>query len=232
MLILGGMIGYRQYWVATGERAFLRVSPVDPRDLFRGDYVSLSYEISTLDLEGLGAKESFQPKEKVYVNLQAQADGTWKAAGVSKSPPGGKNFIQGVARFERRDSKWEVIVKDDLGNLHTLSPRWRPAFQIGDRVTFCLDEGGQVVNLFKEDPSRKSTCRGGPPVTGILVDRKETPFRLLHVEYGIESFFVQEGKGRDIESGRAGRDLKVEVALRRDGKAMLTALWIDGKVFH
>jgi len=52
------------------------------------------------------------------------------------------------------------------------------------------------------------------------------------VEYGIESFFVQEGKGRDIESGRIGRDLKVEAVLRKDGKAMLKALWVDGKVFH
>ena len=52
-LILAGMIGYRYYWVETGEKIFLRVSPVDPRDLFRGDYVSLSYDISNLDLDQL-----------------------------------------------------------------------------------------------------------------------------------------------------------------------------------
>jgi uncharacterized membrane-anchored protein len=43
------MIGYRHYWIETGEKIMLRVEPVDPRDLFRGDYVSLSYEISSLD---------------------------------------------------------------------------------------------------------------------------------------------------------------------------------------
>ena len=32
--------------LTTGETILLRVVPVDPRDLFRGDYVILSYEIS------------------------------------------------------------------------------------------------------------------------------------------------------------------------------------------
>ena len=31
ILILAGMIGYRHYWVETGEKVMLRVSPVDPR---------------------------------------------------------------------------------------------------------------------------------------------------------------------------------------------------------
>ena len=99
-------------------------------------------------------------------------------------------------------------------------------------MTFCLDRGGMVTIFAKEEPSRKDPCRGGPSLTGVIMDIKTTPFRLLQVEYGIESFFVQEGKGRDIESGRIGRDLKVEAVLRKDGKAMLKALWVDGKVFH
>src|SRR5262245_14089672 len=32
--------------LATGEAILLRAAPVDPRDIFRGDYVTLSYEIS------------------------------------------------------------------------------------------------------------------------------------------------------------------------------------------
>ena len=233
ILILAGMIGYRHYWVETGEKIMLRVSPVDPRDLFRGDYVRLTYEISSLDLDRLSVKEVFRPKEKIYVILEQETDGPWKAAGVAKSRPSGKKFIQGMVEFERKgSSRWEITLKDDQGNLHHLSPRWWSERQPGGRMTLCLDRRGQVTSFAKEDPSRKDPCRGGPSVTGVIMDIKTTPFRLLQVEYGIESFFVQEGKGRDIESGRIGRDLKVEAVLRKDGKAMLKALWVDGKVFH
>jgi len=233
ILILAGMIGYRYYWVETGEKIMLRVSPVDPRDLFRGDYVSLAYEISSLDLDRLSVKEGFRPKEKVYVILEKEPDGTWKAAGLAKSLPSGKKFIQGTVEFEKKDSlRWEITLKDDRGNLHPLSPRRWVERQPGGRMTFCLDPRGQVTSFTKEDPARKDSCRGGPSVTGVITDIKTTPFRLLQVEYGIDSFFVQEGKGRDIESGRAGQDLKVEAVLRKDGKAMLKSLWVDGKVFH
>jgi uncharacterized membrane-anchored protein len=233
ILILVGMIGYRHYWVETGEKIMLCVSPVDPRDLFRGDYVRLSYEISSLDLDRLSVKENFRLREKVYVILEAETDGTWKAAGVAKSPPSGKKFIQGMVEFERKDSsRWDITLKDDHGVLHHLSPRWWSEMQSGGRVTFCLDRRGRVTSFAREKPSRKDPCRGGSSLTGVIADIKKTPFRLLQVEYGIESFFIQEGKGRDIESGRIGLDLKVEAVLRKDGKAMLKALWVDGKVFH
>ena len=68
--LLVGIIAYRQYWVATGEKILLRTAPVDPRDIFRGDYVSLRYDISTLDLDGLGVKGSFKSNETVYVILE------------------------------------------------------------------------------------------------------------------------------------------------------------------
>ena len=233
ILILVGMIGYRHYWVETGEKIMLRVSPVDPRDLFRGDYVQLAYEISSLDLDRLSVKEDFLPKEKVYVILEPETDGTWKAAGAAKTLPSGKKFIQGMVEFERKDSsRSEVTLKDDRGNLHHLSPHWWSETQPGGRVTFCLDRRGRVTSFAKEEPSRKDPCRGGPSLTGTIEGIHSTRFRMLQVEYGIESFFVQEGKGRDIESGRAGQDLKVEAVLRKDGKAMLTALWVDGKVFQ
>jgi uncharacterized membrane-anchored protein len=232
-LILAGMIGYRYYWVETGEKVFLRVSPVDPRDLFRGDYVSLSYDISNLDLDQLAVKEKFRYNEKIFVILEPRGDGTLKAAGVSKTLPMGKKFIQGVAKYERSgSSKWTVSLKDDSGNLHALEPRWWSGVQRGDRSTFCLDSGGRVLSFTKSDPAKKDPCRGNPSLTGTVVDFQETKFRQLQVEYGIESLFIQEGRGRDIESGRAGKDLKVEAVLRKDGKAMLKALWVDGKALQ
>lgn len=48
LLLLAGLLGFRQYTLLTGQRIWLRTVPVDPRDMFRGDYVTLSYQVSRI----------------------------------------------------------------------------------------------------------------------------------------------------------------------------------------
>jgi uncharacterized membrane-anchored protein len=228
VVLLIGIIAYRQYWVATGDRILLRTVPVDPRDIFRGDYVNLRYNISALDLDELGVKESFKWNERIYVILEKNPDHTFHAKAVSRSLPMGKKFIQGRVQYEMVSSKWDIEVKDDSGNLHHLKPPWFGNVRKGDRLTFCLDERGNVVNSYKDDAEYRPKCRG-QSVTGIIEAIKETRSRVLNVEYGIESYFVEEGKGKEIESRRGTEELKVEVSLRKDGKGIITALHMNGK---
>ncbi len=229
VVLLIGIIAYRQHWVATGERVLLKTAPVDPRDIFRGDYVSLRYDISALDLGELGVKESFNNNEKVYVILEKNPDHTFGARSVSRTLPVGKKFIQGRVQYEMVSSKWEVELKDDSENLRHLKPQWFGNVKKGERATFCLDERGNVINFYKDDAEYRPKCRG-QSVTGIIEAIKGIRTRILNVEYGIESYFVEEGKGREVESGRGTRDLRVEVSLRKDGKGMITALLMDGKL--
>jgi uncharacterized membrane-anchored protein len=227
--LLLGMIAYRQYWVATGEKILLRTAPVDPRDIFRGDYVNLGYEISTLDLGALGTKESFKPNEKVYIILEKNPDGVFSAKSISKELPKGGKFIQGHVQREVQSTRLEVVLRDDSENLHELKPRWFWNVKKGERVTFCLDERGNILGFNKEDADYKPKCRG-QLLSGIVEEIKETKSRMLNVEYGIESYFVEEGKGRAIESSRNARELRVEVSLRKDGKGIITGLFVDGKL--
>ena len=46
VMVLAYMAGEREYILKNGKLIHLRTAPVDPRDLFRGDYVRLNYEIS------------------------------------------------------------------------------------------------------------------------------------------------------------------------------------------
>jgi len=229
--LLAGIIAYRQYWVATGERILLRTAPVDPRDIFRGDYVSLRYDISTLDLDGLGAKGSFKSNEKVYVLLEKNQEGIFSALSVSRELPSGKRFIQGRVQYERTLSKWEVTLKDDSDNLHELKPQWFEGVKRGNRITFCLDERGNVLLFYKEEADDQPKCRG-QSLTGTIEGIKETKSRVLNVEYGIENYFVEEGKGRAIESSGNARELRVEVSLRKDGKGIITGLFMDGRLIR
>jgi uncharacterized membrane-anchored protein len=73
VLFLLGMSGYQQYVLWTGKRAVLKTEPVDPRSLFRGDYVILNYTINTIECDRSNVYES----EK-YVQLEKIGD-AWRA---------------------------------------------------------------------------------------------------------------------------------------------------------
>src|SRR3954468_14416646 len=53
LLVLCGMIAIKAIPYQTGDTVLLRVVPVDPRDLLRGDYVILGYEISRVPVMGI-----------------------------------------------------------------------------------------------------------------------------------------------------------------------------------
>jgi uncharacterized membrane-anchored protein len=232
ILLLTGIIAYRQYWVSTGERILLRTEPVDPRDIFRGDYVVLTYEISNLDLSALGSNEKFSNKERIYVVLDKDKDGTFRPASVSKTVPTGRKFIQGRAGYEQQVSRWQVQLQVDNDSLETFEPRWFSGMNKGDRVTFCVADNNRVLQFYREDASYKPKCDTGNAVSGVITDVKETKTRQLRVEYGIESYFVEEGKGRAIEAARNARSLKVEISLRKDGKGTITGLFLDNKLLR
>lgn len=83
-IALGWMILDRQHMLDSSRTVTLKVVPVDPRDLFRGDYVVLGYEISRLDLSKLGRPTTVAPGNIIYVQLR-RVEGTWTAVALSNS---------------------------------------------------------------------------------------------------------------------------------------------------
>jgi len=156
LLVLAAMMVQPLMTLATGDTILLRVAPVDPRDLFRGDYVILSYDISQPTRDGsVAANRSWDAQshlagQTIYTRLAPDADGKhWHADGYQLEPPTDGKFIRGtVANF---------------GN----------------------------------------------------------------VTYGIEQYFVQEGKGLEYEQAVRERKLSAEVALDRQGNAQLKGLVIE-----
>ncbi len=160
VLVLFGMMIPRSTTLLTGETILLRVVPVDPRDLLRGDYVILSYEISRVPpggVVGLFGPGGGRPRladidqgrgQTVYVTLNPEPDGRHYRGGmVSLNPPGpGIKYIRGT-----------------------------------------------------------------------LLNRNQ-------IQFGIESYFVQEGKGKEYEDAIRSRRLSAEVALSPDGSAAIRGL--------
>ena len=63
LLYLAGLATQREHLVRTGESVFLRTVPVDPRDLFRGDYVNLRYDVNSVAADALRGEPDAYRKE-------------------------------------------------------------------------------------------------------------------------------------------------------------------------
>ena len=156
VLFLLGLVGYKEVTLRFGQTVVLETVPVDPRDLFRGDYVVLRYTIS--DLSGFANAWEFHDGDTVYVHLEQKGDIS-EPTEVAKRPRPG----------------WDVFLK------------------------------GRVARINPSDPP------------------------ILHVEYGIESYFVPEGEGLEIQRAR---DLKVQVSVNRFRNPVIKGLIVDGKPFE
>jgi uncharacterized membrane-anchored protein len=173
LLIFSGFILYKEYTLRTGTEIILKTEPVDPRDLFRGDYVTLNYEISTLELDEVPAEDpNFEYNDRIYLALELENEyGVPKK--IYKNPPDDELYIKGTVKELIYD--WEAYE---------------------DSAT-------------TEEPYLKE----------------------LRIEYGIESYFVPEGRGLEIESqqwtGREG--VSVKVVVDKYGNAVIKSLLIDGE---
>jgi uncharacterized membrane-anchored protein len=83
------------YPLWTGAEIRLKVVPVDPRSLFRGNYAQLHYDISTIEAKDLGRHKHFRNGEFVYVNLKPGMNGVYVYDGAGLEKPATGPFIRG-----------------------------------------------------------------------------------------------------------------------------------------
>jgi uncharacterized membrane-anchored protein len=96
-LILGWMVWGRITILRSSDVITLESEPVDPRDIFRGDYVTLTYGISRLSLDGMPGDTGFESGDAIYVEITPARD-TWRAVAVYRSnrqPREGHKIIRG-----------------------------------------------------------------------------------------------------------------------------------------
>ena len=152
-VILVGFIGYNYYTLNQGHEILLKTVPVDPNDLFRGNYVNLRYEISAIDLNTKIYDRPFDYGGDVFASL-AKGEKFW--------------FVTRVGHSVQPLQNNEVCLK------------------------------GKVTSSYENR---------------------------INVEWGIESYFVPEGKGLDIE--REIRNVSVMVSADRTCRALIKELYID-----
>ncbi len=105
--IIGAMIENRARILRDGTEIVLRAQPIDPRDLLRGHYVALAFDIAQFEgpLVEAFAKTLDEDNAKVmdvYVTLAPDANGIAQATGISRIRPSEGLFIKGQTLYAHR----------------------------------------------------------------------------------------------------------------------------------
>ena len=92
--LLVWMVVDRALLLSRGTEIRLAALPVDPRDLFRGDYVVLRYALSQLRSDALERADALTHGDTVYVTLRR--DGAdFAPVTAQATPPDGGLFLKG-----------------------------------------------------------------------------------------------------------------------------------------
>jgi len=158
ILILLGLIGFKEATLVTGKEVVLQTAPVDPRDIFRGDYVALSYRISTVNntANQYSYYISFNIGDKAYVHLEQRGD-VWEATGISRE------YV----------NKWPVCI---AGEVTRVSPK-QVILKYGIESYFVPEDKGLEIQRARDLKVRVSVDGFGKAVIkGLIVDGQ--PFQL------------------------------------------------------
>jgi uncharacterized membrane-anchored protein len=102
--LLLSIVGKYQYIAASGMSVTLKTAPVDPRDLFSGDYVRLHYEISEINKQHVQQDIADGLDDvPVYVVLEKKTHPWFEAVGVYQQPPRlreGQALLRGTLLYQ------------------------------------------------------------------------------------------------------------------------------------
>lgn len=146
------IIFFKLLILAGGEEVLLKIRPVDPRDPFRGDYITFQYDISRIkgnSFHSLDSQEKIKYGDKIYIPLAKKGNYWIKNGSVSKDKPNAGIFIKGAIK----DIKWKGDLPEEIFVSYGIEEYFIPEnsgrdVSFSGRDTFAkvvLDKNGNAV---------------------------------------------------------------------------------------
>lgn len=85
------MIAKREATLKTGRQFKFRTAPVDPYDAFRGRYVALNMERTSVKA---ARNRNFERGQRVFVTLEEDEDGFAELGDLKRQRPGGDSYMR------------------------------------------------------------------------------------------------------------------------------------------
>jgi uncharacterized membrane-anchored protein len=111
------MVYERHRLLKSGHELTLSVRPVDPRDIFRGDYVALGYDVSTLRKPSVASDPDFSglsAGSDAFVTMSPKPEGGWTESHVGNVYPShvapGDVVLKGRVQSIRKSSNPDETV--------------------------------------------------------------------------------------------------------------------------
>jgi uncharacterized membrane-anchored protein len=231
MTILAGMLVSHAYPLWVGQEIVLRVvQPIDPRDLFRGDYVILSYRISQLQLgdepqpevtetdapvEDAQPSDAAAPTDDLTRPPIVRVIGDWLSA---LDEPGDRYDTMQEMRDALRGKVLYIQLEAHASEVSQVGAVYE-AVSVSDTPV----DGAMNLQARVRDVTRGRWDRQAARWL-------DTTAPLVALNYGLEAMYVKEGSGLAVEDAmRHAEAMHAIVALAPNGKARLKNLLIDGK---
>lgn len=143
LLLLISMVARNYSTIISGQTVMLKVVPVDPRDLFRGDYVILSYDFSTELPPDTSSDDPAIIERDIYIPLVPADDGQHhRSDGARWTRPESGLFLKGRITADRRHEFGigQFFVQEGKGRIYEDAVR---RWQLTAEVT--IDPAGNGV---------------------------------------------------------------------------------------
>ena len=236
--MLGTMVWSRISLLQNGTEVVLKTAPVDPRDLLRGYFVRLRYDISRMKLKELAGwnedrliplkNDGFKRHEKVYVELRQQESGFWSPYWVHRSAPDQEQdsvYIRGSVRSYsclRRTVETDhcsLTLRYGIEKFFADKKRARKLEDLGRRTTKEITKlRKQILEL------QKSYRRPSNRQSGLL--------KPLGKERSAKLALMRKKLSKLVEQNRLDMAKRFAVIVRLDkqsGEAAISGLQLDGK---
>ena len=163
------IIMFKSSVISGGEEILLRINPADPRDVLRGDYVSLQYDISLVPHHYF-ISQQVKNGDVVYAFLR-QSGKYWRVSRVQNNKPNGADlFIKGRVISGGIDSQ----ISDIPNYVHNGPPL---KIEYGIEQYFIPEGKGQTMNFMNKNVDAHVVVDkdGNSVLKQIYVDNKVWP---------------------------------------------------------
>ncbi|MDF1780547.1 MAG: GDYXXLXY domain-containing protein [Alcanivoracaceae bacterium] len=151
LCVLGGELLAAVYPHWTGQPIRVQVQPVDPRDLFRGNYARLQYSFNVIDETLWHGGDTPKKGQRVYVTLVQNEAGSWDAAAISDEPPEDGMFLRGRFKYVWSAPRDRVEGPDGKATWVKSDTPDRYRIEYGVEAWFAPKEKAQALELALRD---------------------------------------------------------------------------------
>jgi len=255
IFFLGSMIWFHKAKIKNSRIVLLKTVPYDPYSMFRGFYVDLRYEISSLDSDMLKDSQGKEliGGEEVFVKLK-KVGNFWKANSAYLKKPNDKEiYIRGrvpnFGGFLNFGTGHEVIDLDygiESFFLNEKSAKQVDGFNRGGVVDWKEREAQRKAAIDKLDEETKRIYNTGIQryyfdkqfknelqvwvTEGLISEETKTAIFNKYDKAFAEIKAVEDGLNKRSEEGN--KQILVEVAIDNEGFARPIKLFVDGKVYR